>query len=273
MKTSLTPLTSPGSLTPPTAGPPARSVFLSWPCWRLRHVGPFRRIAALLALGGAALLAAPGAMAQGTTNSTITVSTSSSEVLHDSTATQRIDTYVTEIIGRVNGGATLFDQTYAFAFGSSQVTAGVAGAQAALASFFGVNPFSLTGPTLLSSVQTLFSSVIGAPVVTSTLKTESITLEDSIGPNTILIGNLDLGGTPFLVLAGKTNVNIITHTLFDIFRTITTTNTFNTVARYEVVGTSGAPTNVPEPGTWALALLGLGFMGWQARRRSRRNRS
>lgn len=190
---------------------------------------------------------------------------------HDSAATQRIDTYVTEIIGRVNGGATLFDQTYAFAFGSSPVTAGLAGAQAALAGFFGANPFSLTGPTQLSSVQTLFSSIIGAPLETSRSETLTVTLEESIGPGTILIGNRDLGGIPFFVLPGTTNLNINTHTLFDIFRTITTTNTFNTVARYELVGTRSAPTGVPEPATWALALLALGFMGWQARRRNSRS--
>ena len=233
-----------------------------------RSRGAFWRMAALLALGGAALLAAPGAMAQAATN-TVTTSTSSSEVLHDSSATQRIDTYVTEIIGRISGGATLFDQSYAFAFGSSQVTAGGAGAQAALASFFGVNPFSLTGPTLLSSVQTLFSSIIGAPLETSRTGTQTVTLEVTVGPGTILIGNRDLGGIPFQVLAGTTNLNINIHTLFDIFRTITTTNTFNTVARYELVGTRSAPTRVPEPATWALALLALAFMGWQARRRNR----
>ena len=70
-------------------------------------------------------------------NHTFTTSTSSSEVLHDSSTTQRVDTYVTQIIGRIEGGPTLFDQSYSFAYGSGQVAAGVGDAQAALTSYFG----------------------------------------------------------------------------------------------------------------------------------------
>ena len=67
---------------------------------------------------------------------------------------------------------------------------------------------------------------------------------------------------PFEVLAGTTNLNVNTHTQFDIFRTITTTNTFNTVASYEIIGHP-----VPEPSTWALLAGGLALLGWRARQR------
>ena len=226
--------------------------------------------AAMLTLGGAALVASPGVLAQDS-NRTFTSSTSSSEVLNDSAATQRIDTYLTEIIGRVNGGATLFDHSYLFAFGSSQVDGGLAAAEAAIASFFGATPFSLAGPTLLGSNTSLFSSVVGAPEETSRMFLRlEVEATLSIGPNTILIGDLDLGGEEFAVRAGTTNININTNTVFDVFRTITTTDTYQTVARYEVVGTRERDDGgnvVPEPSGWALDALGLGLLGWQTRRR------
>ncbi|MBK9064362.1 MAG: hypothetical protein IPL89_14380 [Acidobacteria bacterium] len=41
---------------------------------------------------------------------------------------------------------------------------------------------------------------------------QTVTLEDTVGPGTIIIGDRDNGGTAFEVLAGTTNLNINTHT-------------------------------------------------------------
>lgn len=54
----------------------------------------------------------------------------------------------------------------------------------------------------------------GAPPVlvdeTSEALPEVVTLRDTIGPATILIGDLNAGGTPFEVPAGTTNIDVLT---------------------------------------------------------------
>ncbi len=239
-------------------------IALAWSVRRRRTRGLAMCVASLSAL----FLAADSAQAQ-TTNQTITTSTSSTEVLFDSFVTQRFDTYLTQIIGRVAGGPTLFDQSYTFAFGTSEVSAGVGSAQSALANFFGVLPYTLLGPTLASSQQIVVGSVTSDPEITARVAgVQTVTLEDLIGPATAITGNRDLGGVPFFVESGTTNLNVNTNIQFDVFRTITTTDTYQTIERYELVATAGPIATVPEPSTWMLTAVGLLALAWQTRRRS-----
>ena len=106
--------------------------------------------------------------------------------------------------------------------------------------------------TTSTSSSTSFESPPACSPVGSSRTTQTVTLEDTVGPGTIIIGDRDHGGTPFQVLAGTTNLNVNTHT-----------TTYQCVA---VVPT------LPWP-----ALLGLGGMlgglgAWQLRRRQRPQR-
>ena len=110
-------------------------------------------------------------------------------------------------------------------------------------------------------------------MVTGTTASQTITLENSVGPGTILIGNRDLGGTAFEVLIGTSNLNVNSHTRTDIFRTLTTTSTFLTTAVWTLFGTTqtGGGGTVPEPGSLALVLPMIG--GLLFARRQRRPRA
>ena len=114
----------------------------------------------------------------------------------------------------------------------------------------------------------MIGSII-ASIINQSIPTQTVTLENSIGPAAILIGNRDLGGTPFLVPVGTTNLNLNTHTLTDIFRTITTPQTFLTSSTWTLFGTTQATGGgtVPEPSSLALILVAFGGMGMVARRR------
>jgi hypothetical protein len=64
--------------------------------------------------------------------------------------------------------------------------------------------------------------------------TETVTVTSTIGPGTILIGDLDSGGTPFEVLAGTQNIDEHYHTQFNVDRIKTQTKVTNTLL--EVTG-------------------------------------
>ena len=251
----------------PRALPP---LFVPRPRGRAIRTSGARVCLLMLAACGALSMGGPRVVAAqpGTGTSTTTTSTSSSQVLNDRFGTQRLDTWLTQIVGRVSGGPTVFDQSYAFAFGTGQVNNGVVGAQGALAAYFGANSYSSVGPTRFAASEALLSSAQGAPQVTGTTSTLGAMVEHAIGPMTIITGDRDRDGMPFEVLTGSTNVNINTHTTYDIFRTTTTTDTYQNVERYEIVATASPTTTVPEPGTWALTATGLVALGWRGRRRT-----
>ena len=126
----------------------------------------------------------------------------------------------------------------------------------------------VTGPSETNKQTALIGSII-ASIINQSIPTQTVTLENSIGPASILTGNRDLGGTPFLVPVGTTNLNINTHRLTDIFRTITTTQTFLTSSTWTLFGTSQATGGgtIPEPSSLALILVAFGGTGWLAWRR------
>lgn len=232
----------------------------------------FARTAPLLGLLALTLLPMPAAWATpiGVTNTTITSSTSSSSFFNDTLLPAlRIDTYRTRLLGLLQGDATLyFDQTYAAPFGDATVNAGIAAAMAALTGANAGNPLSFSGPTLDSSLSTLLSSTTLTTQIGVT-DTQTITLEDTVGPGTIIIGDRDNGGTAFVVLAGTNNLNVNTHSHFDFFREIQVTDTYDIFDTWRLIGTPVTVGAVPEPGTIPLLALGLAMVMFGRARRHR----
>lgn len=79
----------------------------------------------------------------------------------------------------------------------------------------------------------------------SSRRVETVTLEESIGPVTIFIGDRDTGGTAFLVPSEWTNLNVNTHT--DIFQCVATASTAPTQLTISSINGGADPT------------LGIGF--------------
>jgi hypothetical protein len=202
---------------------------------------------------------------------------------------QRIDTYQTRLLGMLQGDGTLYyDETFAVPFANPLVTAGVASAMARLTSENDGDPLTFLGPTLLTSNEGLLSSdtlatQIGDPTVALTVQTAV-----AVGPDTVLVGDRGLcagfgadgyvfgcsGGTPFLVVAGSTNVNTNTNSQFQFTRTIQTTDRYEVFETWQLVGVpqTQPPVAVPAPGSVALVVLGLvGLLSAGVRRARRRH--
>ena len=161
---------------------------------------------------GAALLALLPAVAsaRGATNSTITTSTSSSQtVIFSGDGVEHFLTRLQALGQRPPG----FDESFDRAFGDPAVQSAISAARKILTKAGVPKSVAHQGPVLVSSSRTASGPAGGAA---GSQVTEVIALEDTIGPDTIVIGNRDTGGTPFIVLAGTTNVNINTDTLTSI---------------------------------------------------------
>lgn len=111
-----------------------------------------------------------------------------------------------------------------------------------------------TNSTITTSTtsHTSFESPPACSPVGSSRSVETITLEDTIGPGTIIIGNRDTGGTVFVVLAGWTNLNVNTHT-----------ETFQCVA----AGTAASVPALSWPALLGLAGVLAALGAWQLARR------
>jgi hypothetical protein len=189
------------------------------------------------ALFAVALISAPaqGAVGgAGSTNSTVTTSTSSSRTIIDTRVD--INNYSTRVLGLAtwsgytDGGFTnrqVFDQTFALPTSSQEVVAAFGRARDEVTRE--LKSTGGRGEITYSESSDVQSSSSSSTVENNRNSTETVSFEESLGPGTIIIGDRDSGGTPFLVLAGTSNINVNTHTHTDIFTTTTvTTNTQTT---------------------------------------------
>jgi len=238
----------------------------------------------------AALLVCPvrGACAQsrsGGSTSTITVA----DVLSfnaPTAVTQRTDVFLTEILGRVAGGPTVFDQFVASPFGSAGAQTLVAAAFQSLVSA-GAAPASIVGPTLTSHAQTLLSSTTSTAFTLASSVVQPLVVTTTIGPATITAGYVRWCGpavgalpspTPPVcivspqqidVLLGDTNIDSQLSTIYTIDETRTTTDTYQIAETYQLTGALAPVTSTPEPAAVTLLGTGLAALVGVRRRRSR----
>lgn len=181
------------------------------------------------------LISPPGA---GTTfTSSCSTSTSVTE------ETVEADEHRTRVTA-VRDGTVVFDETVDAPPGSAAVQALEAQAAAALA-----------GPGCTSTPVTVGASSrtpTGSTTAETTDVEETATVENTIGPATIQIGDRDAGGITFAVLAGTENFNF--HFNFHTETLRTTTNTFLSSQHRQVSGAcTGAAPPVVAPATPVVA--------------------
>jgi hypothetical protein len=234
------------------------------------------------------LLFAPSGWAQCHSGTCYTSSFAEVDTFNTTSVTQQVSTYSTELKGRMQGGTYIFDQTYAVAFTDASFPAHVTQAKSVLT---GVGAVSFTGPTQLSTNQSLVSSVTNT-VQTGSQTTPSAVTTTYIGPLTIFTGNhgicssfavaqaaasgngCSLPGTTFLIGAGGTDIDTLLVSQVTISQTATTTNTTLTSQVYEIDGfvAGAAPPGTPAPPSAILTFIGLAGLGIYAAR-SRKSQS
>jgi hypothetical protein len=195
---------------------------------------------------------------------TTSTTTTGAQVITTNTtnATQTVDTYSVELKARLQGGSSLFDQTYNVAVTDPSFAARITQAKSVLTN---AGAGSFTGPTQLSSVQSLVSSVVNTVQTGST--SQSITgSADFIGPAVVPSGNnhATLNGCaspPMLigVFAGSSNIDTTVLTLATNAQTPTTTNTNLTTQVNELDGSAAATPSIPS--SIILAFVGLAGLG------------
>jgi hypothetical protein len=181
--------------------------------------------------------------------------------------TQTTNAYTTEIIGTINGGKPIFDQTFTGALASQTVQNGLSAARLAITTAGG--PGVIIGsPTLVSHTVTTSSSASTLYSNAGPNGVLAITTVDTFGPAVLSGGSyvpdpannsgdifsdicylptspsttkpscIPNTTTKFQVLVGQLNINIDTATTYVIDTTITTTTTTTTADVYNLNGIS-----------------------------------
>ena len=217
-----------------------------------------------------------------TTSNTTSESAAQIDTIVNTTATQTVDQYSTQLIAQLQGGSTLYDQTFNSAFSSPTVQAAVSAAENVLK---GAGATSFRGPALESYNQTLLNSTTNTVQTGSHLDNTVITVKTYFGPKTIYPGDYGIcqnytpGNYPpvsgctlspaaFDIPPGGEDIDTFIFSFYTISEKTTTTDTYEITQVYDLVGKTGATSSVPEPGSWALALADLMALGcvWMIRR-------
>jgi len=193
--------------------------------------------------------------AGGGSSITNTTSTSTSTETVPTTATARIDTYATRLLAVDPVGAVVSDETFPVELTDGAVQSAITDA---IANLLAGPPASLfvKGPALVATATELVDSNVET-VETGRMDTQTVTLEERLGPDCIGIGNRDVPnvapctgcttppqptvpipgfGTPFCVVAGTANLNEHTQTHTVIQELQTTTETYLTTKTYALRG-------------------------------------
>ncbi|MFT4026177.1 MAG: autotransporter outer membrane beta-barrel domain-containing protein [Novosphingobium sp.] len=211
----------------------------------------------LLGCGGAlavlvaGLATASGAHAQGTRISTTDTYTESLVFNPATTTTTNVTNYSTQILGRLNGGTPLYDQTFPVPFSDPAAQAGVVAARAAITTAGG--PGVIIGAPVLTASS---NNTTSASTTTYSLASTQTTIGTPVinfGPGTITTGQLsqcnvsglpgstrptcqNLPGTPYVLADGETNFNTNTNTAYTIDEATATTNTTTLFEQWTLFG-------------------------------------
>ncbi|HVT58283.1 MAG TPA: hypothetical protein VHR45_07770 [Thermoanaerobaculia bacterium] len=113
---------------------------------------------------------------------------------------------------------------------------------------FGLLAQAIITHTTSTSSGTSFESPPACSPVGSSRVVETVAIENTIGPATIIIGNRDTGGEPFEVLAGTTNINVNTHR--QTFQCVAAVAAVPVLSRSGILGLAGLLGGL---GAWRLA--------------------
>lgn len=185
---------------------------------------------------------------------------------NDTPATQNVTQYQTTIRSTLNG-APLSSQTVNAAFGSSSAQNAIAAANVALSS----RGASASSPALVSNSSTLTGSAVtsletGDPFVAILSNPTAVSTFGAIWvpattANTAPIASgfsLDSGPFPLFVFSGQLDISATSNYLYDVNRTVTTTNTYLTAQTYQINGFTSVAT--PEPASMLLVAAGLAIL-------------
>ncbi len=206
---------------------------------------PLQRLAVLLT---ATALVTP-ALAQGIPGQSFTDMYVRTQSVTTQTVNVPVSNFLTQLIGRLNTGQVVFDQSYAAAFGSGLVQGALNAVRAAITSAGGPAVMILS-PVRTASQSAASSSSTSADNLAGTSQNQYVIV--SFGPTTVVVGDrgicttpgtaaeppagCSLPGTTFVVVDAEENFNTVTVTNEDILRTTTVTTTTTLNETYEVVG-------------------------------------
>ncbi len=167
-----------------------------------------------------------------------------------SVTTNRVTIYSTQVLGRLNGGTLLYDQTFGVPFSDPAAQAGIEAARAAIT--------TAGGPGLIIGAPVLTASSTTTATTSSTLysvagSNTTTTSETTFGPADIQTGVLSscsvgslpsaarpactTGGTTFHVGDAEENFNIIQTTQYTIDQATSTTSTTTQFEQWTLFGT------------------------------------